>query len=92
MLDKVDSLLEGYAGTVGGREASRLKPKIVEALKRYEFEDSYPVKADVEKIRDMGVKVFATDLLGVTDYVRHDSLKMNKALIKLIATHRVIKR
>jgi len=30
--------------------------------------------------------------LGVTDYVRHDSIKLNHALIKLIEAHRVIRR
>ncbi len=63
-----------------------------EALERYQEEQAYPVEADIEKFRELGVKVEATDLLGVTDYVRHDSKKLNKALIKLIETHRVIRR
>ena len=63
-----------------------------DALHRYEGEESFPVVADIEKIRDMGYRVVATDLLGVTDYVRHDSHKLNKALIKLISTYKIIKR
>jgi uncharacterized cofD-like protein len=63
-----------------------------EALARYQEENSYPVIPDADKIRDMGYKIFATDLLGVTDYVRHDSQKLNKSLIKIIESHRVIKR
>lgn len=63
-----------------------------EALSRYQAEGSFPVIADAEKIREMGYKVVAVDLLGVTDYVRHDSIKLNHALIKLIESHRVIKR
>lgn len=63
-----------------------------DALGRYKEEVSFPVEADVMKIREMGYKVEATDLLGVTDYVRHDSSKLNKAIIQLIETHRVIKR
>lgn len=63
-----------------------------EALERYREEESYPVEPDVENIRKMGYKVVATDLLGITDYVRHDSKKLNKALIQLIETHRVIRR
>ncbi len=63
-----------------------------EALSRYQGEDSFPVKADVLEIQKMGYKVSATDLLGVTDYVRHDSTKLNKALINLIEKYRVIKR
>ena len=63
-----------------------------DALHRYEDEQSFPVKPDSEIIRAMGYRVAATDLLGVTDYVRHDSSKLNKSLIRLIETHRVIKR
>ncbi len=63
-----------------------------DALNRYKEEGSFPVKADAEKIREMGYKVVATDLLGVTDYVRHDSVKLNHALITLIEAHRVIRR
>lgn len=62
-----------------------------DALGRYRGQDSFPVKPDIEKIREMGYRVYATDLLGVTDYVRHDSQKLNKALIDLIESHRVIK-
>jgi len=63
-----------------------------EALTRYKEENSFPVEPDVDKIRELGCKVFATDLLGVTDYVRHDSIKLNKSLIKIIEANRVIKR
>ena len=63
-----------------------------DALGRYEEEVSFPVEPDVKEIREMGYKVEATDLLGVTDYVRHDSSKLNAAIIQLIETHRVIKR
>ena len=63
-----------------------------EALERYRLEKSFPVAADVEKIRTRGYKIVATDLIGVKDYVRHDSKKLTQALIKLIETQRVIKR
>jgi uncharacterized cofD-like protein len=64
----------------------------LDAQGRYKTEDSFPVKADSDKIRDMGYIVVATDLLSVKDFVRHDSEKLTKALIKLIEKHRVIKR
>ncbi|MCA9392575.1 MAG: YvcK family protein [Candidatus Omnitrophica bacterium] len=64
----------------------------VDALNRYEEEKAFPVKPDIENFRDLNVKVEATDLLGITDYVRHDSQKLNKALIKVIENYRVIKR
>jgi hypothetical protein len=63
-----------------------------EALNRYRNENAYPVAADGDRIKAMGIKVIATDLLSVADYVRHDSKKLTQALIKLIETQRVIKR
>src|SRR3990167_5750044 len=63
-----------------------------EALKRYRDEHSYPVAPDTQRIKDMGYKVVATDLLSVNDYVRHDSKKLTQALIRLIESQRVIKR
>lgn len=63
-----------------------------EALERYKSENSYPVAPDVEKIKEMGIRVYATDLISFKDYVRHDSQKLISALIKLIETHRVIRR
>ncbi len=63
-----------------------------EMLGRYENEHSFPVKPDSELIRDMGCLAVEEDLLGVTDYVRHDLQKLTQALIKLIERHRVIKR
>jgi len=63
-----------------------------EALNRYRKENAYPVAADDDRIKALGVKVISTDLLSVADYVRHDSKKLTQALIKLIETQRVIKR
>lgn len=63
-----------------------------QALSRYEDEHSFPVNPDIENIREMGYRVVATDLVSDKDFVRHDSQKLNKVLIDLIETHRVIKR
>lgn len=63
-----------------------------EALERYKNENSYPVEPDVEKLRKLGCKVVAEDILGVSDFVRHDSEKLTRLLIELIERHRVIKR
>ncbi|MDE2009098.1 MAG: YvcK family protein [Candidatus Omnitrophica bacterium] len=63
-----------------------------EALNRYRQENAYPVAADSDRIKAMGIKVVAADLLSVADYVRHDSKKLTQALIRLIETQRVIKR
>ncbi len=64
----------------------------LEAQGRYKSENSFPVSPEVERIRNMGIEVVATDLLSITDYVRHDSTKLTKALIKLIEKHRILKR
>ena len=63
-----------------------------ETLSRYKHEHSFPVEPDVENIRDLGYKVMAADLVSDKDYVRHDSQKLNRVLIHIIETHRVIKR
>ena len=63
-----------------------------EALNKYRQENAYPVAADDERIKAMGIKAVSGDLLSVDDYVRHDSKKLTQALIKLIETQRVIKR
>jgi len=64
----------------------------IDAQGRYKSEESFPVQPDIENIRAMGYDAVATDLLEVTNYVRHDSTKLTKALIKLIEQNRVIKR
>lgn len=64
----------------------------LDAQGRYKAEDSFPVGADVEPIRALGYEAVGTDLLSVTDYVRHDSAKLTKALIQLIERKRVIRR
>jgi len=63
-----------------------------EALKRYQTGDSFPVVPDSDRIRAEGYKVFATDLLEVDNFIRHESAKLTKALIRLIEQYRVIKR
>jgi len=50
-------------------------------LVRYRSEKSYPTKADIAKIRRMGYKVIEGDLIHATDFVRHDSRKLAKAII-----------
>lgn len=64
----------------------------LEALARYKMTGSFPVIADIDKIEALGVKAFEADLLSVNDYVRHDSQKLTKELIKIIEKNRVIKR
>jgi len=64
----------------------------VHAQGRYKAEASFPVAADVDEINALGYEAVGSDLLSVTDYVRHDSAKLTKALIRLIERKRVIRR
>ncbi|MBF0387743.1 MAG: YvcK family protein [Candidatus Omnitrophica bacterium] len=63
-----------------------------DALARYKRENSFPIRADIDVIDEMGIKVFAEDIVGIQDYVRHDSHKLTQALIKAIEKNRVIRR
>ncbi len=63
-----------------------------EALARYRRENSIPVKSDADAIRGMGYKVFSEDIVGVRDFVRHDSHKLTRVLIGAIERNRVIRR
>jgi len=64
----------------------------LEAQERYKAEGSFPVKPDVDQIRAMGYLAFGTDLLSVSDYIRHDSEKLTKSIINLIERYKIIKR
>ncbi len=90
--DHVRAILEHT--TTGVLNAALINDAAVpaEALGRYEDQGQFPVKSDLERIKEMDLKVIATDLLSVKDYVRHDSEKLTGALIKLIESQRVIKR
>ena len=59
---------------------------------RYEDESSYPVKPDMDVIRDLGCRAVKVDLLSESDFVRHDAKKLKKSLIKLIESHKMVKR
>ncbi|NLE64517.1 MAG: uridine diphosphate-N-acetylglucosamine-binding protein YvcK, partial [Elusimicrobia bacterium] len=63
-----------------------------DALERYKQENSFPVLPDIKTIEEMGCRVFSEDIVGVRDYVRHDSAKLTQALIKVIEQNRLIRR
>ena len=63
-----------------------------DALERYKRENSFPIRPDIDEIRAMGYKVYAEDIVGIKDYVRHDSNKLTQALIKAIEKNKVIRR
>lgn len=55
-----------------------------EFLEKYKSENAIPVKADIQKLKDAGIKVLAGDVICAQNHVRHDSEKIAENIIKLI--------
>lgn len=53
-------------------------------LKKYKEENAYPVKAEIQKTKDLGLCVIAGDVISTKDYVRHNSEKIAKMIIDLL--------
>ncbi len=54
-------------------------------LRNYQFEKAYPVSYDEDKLKQMGVKVIAEQLVRIVGnkYLRHDSDKLAKIILNL---------
>ncbi|MCK4518694.1 MAG: YvcK family protein [Candidatus Omnitrophica bacterium] len=52
---------------------------------KYEEENAHPVVNDLDKIREMGHKVIAVDVINTVDHVRHNSEKLTRIIIDLIS-------
>lgn len=52
-------------------------------LKSYEAQNQYPVKFDVDAIRELGVTPFFGDIIAEANYVRHDSDALASTLFRL---------
>jgi len=52
--------------------------------RKYGSEDSYPVKADVNRVKQFGVIPVVAPMLDQGELVRHDAQALAKALIKLV--------
>jgi len=57
-----------------------------DVLKKYEEENSYPVKIDRKAIEKMGIKIIEGKILNRSDLARHDS----EALARLIISHSLL--
>ena len=56
-----------------------------ELLQKYADENSYPVKIDKEEVNKLGVKLVEDKLFKDDNiYIRHDSEKLAKIIMKLI--------
>jgi len=55
-------------------------------LDKYKMEESYPVIPDSDNLKKMKCKVVEAHILLTKDYVRHDSVKLAKIIIDLVAS------
>ena len=56
-----------------------------ELLDRYKQDGAYPVVADIARIRSMGVRAIADNVIAVFDnYIRHDPIKLSGIILGLI--------
>ncbi len=53
--------------------------------RKYSSDNAYPVKADANQVKKLGMTPIMAPLLDQGDLVRHDSQALAKALIKLVA-------
>ena len=63
---------------VNSREVPR------EMLERYRQNNSYPVAADIQKIRHAGYRVIEDDIINIQNYVRHDYGKLARIVMDLV--------
>jgi len=57
-----------------------------ELLERYKEERAYPVEGDAEKIESLKCKVVESNIANTKNFVRHDSYKLTKLIIDLLAS------
>jgi len=54
-------------------------------LEKYRKEHAFPVESDVERLRALGYQVVAEEVISTENYVRHNSDKLAKLIIDLVA-------
>ena len=59
------------------------KPVPDALLERYRQEHAEPVEPDVDAVRKLGYQVVADDVIGLEDYVRHNSDKLARLIVGL---------
>ena len=57
-----------------------------EMQSKYKGEYSYPVTADIENLKKMKVKPIEAHIINTKDYVRHDSVRLAKIIVDLVAS------
>jgi uncharacterized cofD-like protein len=52
-------------------------------LEKYKADNQYPVELDFGLIKELGLKVYPTNLLQKGDFVRHNPYKLSKAILEI---------
>jgi len=55
-----------------------------ELQQKYASQGAYQVKADVERIEEMGIHVIKADVINESNWVRHDPLKLSRTIVSMI--------
>jgi uncharacterized cofD-like protein len=83
-VDHVRAVLE-HAGPVVDVALLNSEPLDATCLRRYARTGAEPVSTDLERIRSLGVVPVEADLLRAGRRLRHDSRKLGKALLSVVA-------
>lgn len=59
-------------------------------LRKYQEEGAHPVVIDEKRLLEMGLKVIKEKLISNTNYVRHDSGKLSRIIMKLLVDQKLI--
>lgn len=55
-------------------------------LEKYKGEGAYPVVGDIENLKKLKVKIIEAHIINAKDYVRHDSVRLAKMIVDLVAS------
>jgi 2-phospho-L-lactate transferase/gluconeogenesis factor (CofD/UPF0052 family) len=83
-VDHVRAVLE-HAGPVVDVALLNSAPLGLTRVDRYAREGAEPVRADLERIRALGVVPVEADLLRAGPRLRHDSRKLGRALLSVVS-------
>ena len=81
--DHVRAIREHGAGDCFDFVLVNVEPTPTDAIHRYRRSGAQPVVADLDAIAAMGYIPVAAPLLNMAQYVRHDSLKLTRALLDI---------
>jgi len=82
--DHLKALLDHAGGGIVNSVVANTGRISTKILRRYAREGSIPVLPDREALRKLGVAVVEADVVRSDDFVRHDSKKLGRILIRMI--------